>query len=355
MGIMPDTSPFGGQTVTGPGWPNVDEDVLAAAAASYEALAARLAGGVVPAQQGQLMLLSDTWEGAGATAAVGEAGTIVGGHEANAARATAIAAALRRMEAAVVRAKTAANAVAVETQRECEALAAVPLPNVAELVQSRIALGLSQNTAQVTAAAGEIAAALGTAPTIPSAATAPPDPAQTAQAAAMAAQLAGQLGGLAAQLPQQFGQVVGQLPQQLSQPVQQLTSLLGGLGRSGGTAAPAPFSAFSKHPLAGGSGAGAGAGMVRAASVPGAGGSAPQSPLLANLLGGQPAAAAVAPGAGPGGAVAGPAPVPVGAGMGAMGPLGMMGGPPAGAGTRPGLPVPELLEHDLGEDADDDW
>ena len=42
MGIMPDSSPYGSQTVTGPGWPNVEEEALAAAAASYEALAAKL-------------------------------------------------------------------------------------------------------------------------------------------------------------------------------------------------------------------------------------------------------------------------------------------------------------------------
>src|SRR6185437_280322 len=80
VGMLPDVTPFGSQTVTGPGWPNVDEDALAAAAASYEALAAHLTVAVVPAQQGQLMKLSDTWEGAGAVAAAGEASTIIGGH-----------------------------------------------------------------------------------------------------------------------------------------------------------------------------------------------------------------------------------------------------------------------------------
>jgi hypothetical protein len=46
---MADVSPYGSQTVTGPGWPNIDEDALASAAASYEALAAKLGGTVVPA------------------------------------------------------------------------------------------------------------------------------------------------------------------------------------------------------------------------------------------------------------------------------------------------------------------
>src|SRR5690606_250206 len=63
MGIQPDTSPYGGQTVTGPGWPNVEEETLAAAAASYEALAAKITDGIVPQQHSQLMSLVDKWEG----------------------------------------------------------------------------------------------------------------------------------------------------------------------------------------------------------------------------------------------------------------------------------------------------
>ena len=42
MGMPPDSSPFGSQTVTGPGWPNVDEEALASAAAQYEAFAAKI-------------------------------------------------------------------------------------------------------------------------------------------------------------------------------------------------------------------------------------------------------------------------------------------------------------------------
>lgn len=77
---------------------------LASAAAFYEAVAAKLSGTVVPQQQGQLMKLSDVWQGAGALAATGEATTIVGGHEANAA-AAAIAAKLRAVEATVAKTK----------------------------------------------------------------------------------------------------------------------------------------------------------------------------------------------------------------------------------------------------------
>ena len=151
MGVPPDTSPFGSQTVTGPGWPNVDEEALGAAAASYEALAAKLTGSVVPRQQGQLTTLSNNWEGGGAIAAAGEATTIIGGHEANGAQAAAIAAKLRSMEAAVAATKTLVNTAAEETQAECEAIQAMPFTNTAELVQSRIKLGLSQNAATVTA------------------------------------------------------------------------------------------------------------------------------------------------------------------------------------------------------------
>src|SRR5262249_59315628 len=135
------------ETVTVLGWSNVDEEMLAAAAATHEALAAKITGSIVPQQQGQLMKLADVWEGAGALAATGEATTIIGGHEANAAHAAAIAAKLRTMEATVVKTKALVNAVAQETQQECEALQALPVSNTQELVQSRIKLGLSQNMA----------------------------------------------------------------------------------------------------------------------------------------------------------------------------------------------------------------
>lgn len=63
MGLQQDVSPYGSQTVMGPGWPNVDEDALAASAAQYEALAAKLTGSVVPLQQSQLASLSEKWTG----------------------------------------------------------------------------------------------------------------------------------------------------------------------------------------------------------------------------------------------------------------------------------------------------
>ena len=365
MGIMPDVSPYGSQTVTGPGWPNVDEDALASVAASYEALAHQVHRDGGAAQQGQLMKLSDVWEGAGALAAMGEATTIIGGHEANAAHAAAIAAKLRAMEATVAKTKALVNAVAQETQQECEALQALPVSNSQELVQSRIKLGLSQNMAYVTANTTELANTLGVPPNIPQAGALPTAPgAQQAasQNSQQAMQMLSQMGSLAGQLPQQIGQALSQGTQQLTQPLQQLaqplqqlTSMFGQTGGTGsGGSGPMPFAAFSNHPLAGGTGAGGGAGMVRAASLPGAGGSAAQTPLMAKLVGNTAATAVAAEGALAGSAaIGGLAPVAAGGGMGGMGMMGVRG---EGGGSSPGLAVPAPLEYDLAEDdVDDDW
>lgn len=367
MGIQPDVSPYGGQTVTGPGWPNVDENALSAAAAQYEALAAKLTGTVVPQQQSQLMKLTDTWEGGGALAATGEATTIIGGHESNGAQAAAIAAKLRTMEAAVIQTKTMANIVAQETQAECMAIQSMPVSNTQALVQSRVMLGLSQNSATVSANAGTMANTIGAPPNLPTTGTPPVGPQQVAgQDPAQAMQMMGQLAGLVGQLPQMLGQAMGQVtqaPQQLAQtlgqPLQQLTSMLGqGGGGSMGAGGVSPFSAFSNHPLAGGSGAGGGAGMMRAASLPGGGGGSAQSPLMASLVGSTlPVSVAPAPGANAGtGAVGGMAPVGAGGGMG-----GGMGGPMMGqrgssGGTTSGLALPGSLDYDLAEDdVDEDW
>lgn len=376
MGIMPDSSPYGSQTVTGPGWPNVDEETLAAAAASYEALAAKLSGTVVPQQQSQLMKLSDAWEGGGALAAAGEASTIIGGHEANGAHAAAIAAKLRAMEVAVVRTKTLVNTIAQETQHECEAISALPFSNTQELVQSRIKMGLSQNIANVTANSTELANTFGVPPSIPTPGAPPTVPGQQqAKDAAKEAGKAGadqsqqgmqmmtQMASMAAQLPQQFGQMIGQVPQQLSQPLQQLsqplqqlTSMFGKGGKADSLgAAGLPFSSFSNHPLAGGSGAGGGSGMVRAASLPGSGGVSAQTPLMAGLVGTSPVSTAPAEVAMAGtAAVGGAAPVAAGA-MGGMGApmMGQRGS--SGGSTTAGLSAPPPLEYDVDEDVDDEW
>lgn len=375
MGITPDSSPYGGQTVTGPGWPNVDEEALSAAAASYEALAAKISGNVVPEQQGQLMQLSDSWEGAGALAAAGEATTIIGGHEANAAQAAAIAVKLRAMEATVVKTKMLANTIAQEVQHECEAIAAMPFPNAQELVQSRIKMGLSQNIANITTNTTELANTLGVPPSIPFFGAPPVPGAKEAQdkgqeaaqqagdGSQQAMQMMSQMGAMATQLPMQIGQSLMQVPQQmgqqlqqLSQPLQQLTSMFGQGGKADSLgAAGLPFSSFSNHPLAGGSGAGGGSGMVRAASLPGSGGAPLQTPQMANLVGSKavstaPAAEGATAGAA---AVGGAAPMAAGGGMGGMAP--MMGQRGVSGGTAAGLAVPAPLEHDLDDDDDDDW
>jgi hypothetical protein len=362
MGIQPDISPYGGQTVTGPGWPNVDENALAAAAVQYEALAAKISGTVVPQQQGQLMKLTDTWEGGGSMAAAGEATTIIGGHEANGAQAVAIAAKLRTMEAAVIQTKTMANIVAQETQAECMAIQSMPVSNTQALVQSRIMLGLSQNSATVTANAGTMANTIGAPASTPTAGTPPVGPQQVAgQDPSQAMQMMGQLAGMVGQIPQMLGQAMGQVtqaPQQLAQtlgqPLQQLTSMFGQGGGGAGLVGASPFSAFSNHPLAGGGGAGAGAGMVRAAGLPGGGGGSAQTPLMASLVGSTvPVSVAPSGGAGAGsGAMGGMAPVASGGGMG--GP--MMGQRGTSGGTTTGLALPEALEYDLAEDdVDEDW
>ncbi|MET0452703.1 MAG: hypothetical protein ABW137_12820 [Mycobacterium sp.] len=360
MGVPPDSSPFGSQTVTGPGWPNVDEEQLAASAAQYEALAAKLTGSVVPLQQSQLMALSENWQGGGSLAATGEATTIIAGHEAHAAQAAAIALKLRAMEVTVAKTKALVNATAVETQQECQAIAAMPFSNTQELVQSRVKMGLSQNIAYVNANSAELAGGLGVPPSIPNPG-APPGTSEAGQAAGkgsdQAMQMLSQMGQMAMQLPQQIGGMVTQAPQQLMQQVQQLAQPLqqlmsmGGKGGSDGASSLSPFSSFSNHPLAGGAGAGGGGGMVRAASLPGSGGISAQSPLMANLVGTN---VAVEPVGAAGTAVGGVAPVNAGgAGMGGMG---MMGGRGDSGGTTSSLAAPAPLEYDLGEDdLDDDW
>jgi len=307
-------------------------------------------------------------------AAAGEATTIIGGHEANAAHATAIAVKLRAMEASVVKTKLLANTIAQETQAECEAIAAMPLPNAGELARSRAMMGLSQNMANVTTNTTELANTLGVppslplpgAPTVPGAKEAEKNTEeagkQAGQGSDQAMQMLSQLGSMAGQLPQMLMQIPAQMSQplqQLSQPLQQLTSMFGSGGKTDSMgAAGLPFSAFSNHPLAGGGGAGGGSGMVRAASLPGSGGVPTQTPLMANLVGSKPVSTAPAEGGALAGssAVAGAAPMAAGGGMGGgMGP--MMGGARGDSGgTTSGLAVPAPLDHDLDEDdVDDDW
>ncbi|MCV7278815.1 PPE family protein [Mycolicibacterium flavescens] len=176
---------------------------------------------------------------------------------------------------------------------------------------------------------------------------------QAQQGMQMGMQLASQLGSTLGQLPQQASQMVMQPMQQLTQPLQQVTSMFSQMGSLGADKAQMGLigaSPLSNHPVAGGTGAAAGAGLVRAASLPGAGGTLSQTPLMANLLGGadklQPVGAAAG---GSGGGLA-----PVGAGGGGA-PMGGMGQRGTSGGSKQGLKAPGLLPQDLGEDDEDDW
>lgn len=174
------------------------------------------------------------------------------------------------------------------------------------------------------------------------------------QGAQMGMQLGSQLGSMAMQAPQQMMQTVTQPIQQLTAPLQQVSSMFGQMGNNGAQFGLMGASPFSNHPLAGGTGPAAGAGLVRAASLPGAGGTLASTPLMNSLVA-QPSAAAVPTGAAAGGAGAGLA--PVGAGAGGGGPMGATGNAGKRGGNRASLATPSQLAHDLGEDEedDDDW
>lgn len=182
---------------------------------------------------------------------------------------------------------------------------------------------------------------------------------QAQQGTQMMMQVASQVGSQVAQLPQQLGQLITQPVQQLSQPVQQFTQMFTQLGSSFGQNNGPQIglmgaSPFSNHPLAGGSGATSGAGLVRAASLPGMGGSAPRTPLMASLVGSLEGAstASLEAGAAAGASGTGKAPVSSAGGAGAgMGP-GTKG--EKGGGTREALKAPGVLIQDLDDD-DDDW
>lgn len=122
MTIQPDESEHGGQTVTGEGWPHIDEDVIAGIAQTFEDLADHIRDEVVSNASRQKMALADRWEGSGAQSALEEAGRIVSEHEKSESAAKAVASKLRRMEFAIAVAKTLANQTAEAVQRDCEAI-----------------------------------------------------------------------------------------------------------------------------------------------------------------------------------------------------------------------------------------
>lgn len=172
---------------------------------------------------------------------------------------------------------------------------------------------------------------------------------------------------MAMQMGQQAGQLAGQIPSMLqsqmqtfTQPLQQVTQMVSQFSSMGGSdrgmqvglmgAMP-----FSNHPLAGGMGPSSGAGLVRAASLPGALGSPPRTALLSSMLGisgeAKPAASAFA--AGPTGPVA---PTGSGAGGGSGAPVhAARNKEEQSGGTKDGLVAPTTLTYDQSEDVDDDW
>ncbi|OBK03487.1 hypothetical protein A5746_19860 [Mycolicibacterium conceptionense] len=169
------------------------------------------------------------------------------------------------------------------------------------------------------------------------------------------------------QMGQQAGQLAGQIPSMLqsqmqtfTQPLQQVTQMvsqftsMGGSqqGMQSGLMGAMPF---SNHPLAGGTGPSSGAGLVRAASLPGALGSPPRTALLSSMLG---ISGEAKPGAFGGAAGAAGPMAPVGSGSGGG------GGAPVHAaknkeeqsgGTKDGLVSPTALTYDQSIEEDDDW
>ncbi|OMC34066.1 hypothetical protein A5740_10495 [Mycobacterium sp. GA-1841] len=168
------------------------------------------------------------------------------------------------------------------------------------------------------------------------------------------------------QMGQQAGQLAGQIPQMLqspmqtlTQPLQQVTQMVSqfagmGGGQQGMQSGLIGAMPFSNHPLAGGTGPASGAGLVRAASLPGALGSPPRTALLSSMLG-----------------ISGEAKPALGGASGAAGPVAPVGGGSGGGsgapvhaaknkeeksgGTKDGLVSPTALTYDESLDEDDDW
>ncbi|OBJ52806.1 PPE family protein [Mycobacterium sp. 1423905.2] len=162
----------------------------------------------------------------------------------------------------------------------------------------------------------------------------------------------GQLQATAGQLAEMSGPM-----QQLAQPVQQVSSMFSQMGSSGGSSSGLGedqgaqmgllgTSPLSTHPLAGGSGPSTGAGLLRADSLPGAGGTLARTPLMSGLIE-KPASPSVMPAAAAGSSTTGGA-APVGAGG-----MGQSAG--SGGSTRPGLAAPAPLAQEHDDQEEDDW
>lgn len=172
-------------------------------------------------------------------------------------------------------------------------------------------------------------------------------------------QMVMQMGSQAAQVPAQLGQMFQTSVQTMTQPLQQATQMVSQFTSMGGGERAMQVglmgaSPFSNHPMLGGSGPSTGAGLVRAMSLPGAGGTAPRTPLLSNLLGISGEMKAVPAGAGSGAAGA-VAPVGAGGGGGAGAPVTHAGQNSKSGGKKDGLVAPTPLTYDLSENEDDEW
>ncbi|ABM12580.1 PPE family protein [Mycolicibacterium vanbaalenii PYR-1] len=170
--IQPHGGVYGGRTVVGPAWPNVDEQVLEQAATTFERFRDHVRTTVIPDLQAQMMALADAWDGAGSEAARDEASAIIDEHEANALLASVIAQKLRAIEAAVVNAKNAANANAQLVQADCDTTNGLPGLTADEreaLNDARVARGIEENIGVVSDGAAQLAADLGLPPGTPGA------------------------------------------------------------------------------------------------------------------------------------------------------------------------------------------
>jgi PPE-repeat protein len=172
-------------------------------------------------------------------------------------------------------------------------------------------------------------------------------------------QMVMQMGQQAAQVPAQLGQMFQSSVQTMTQPLQQATQMVSQFTSMGGSDRAMQVglmgaNPFSNHPMLGGSGPSTGAGLVRAMSLPGAGGTAPRTPLLSNLLGisGEMKAAPAGAASGAGGGVA---PVGTGAGGGGGAPVAHGAQNSKSGGKKDGLVAPTPLTYDLSEDEDDEW
>lgn len=183
------------------------------------------------------------------------------------------------------------------------------------------------------------------------------DDPQNGQALQQGMQMVMQMGSQAAQLPAQVAQQFQSQMQQITQPLQQVTQMVSQFSSTGGSDKGMQMglmgaSPFSNHPLLGGSGPASGSGLVRAASLPGAGGTPSRTPLLSSLLGISGEAKPVFSGAA-GGGTGGLA--PVGAGGGGAPMAGAHGNKGKSEAKKDALVTPTALTYNDDDEDDDDW